>query len=73
MKGEKELTREDMLDACRKVYGKTIAPEIEPIKYEDIPKKLAEVLSKALKRDVTISGSGLDGNDMIVDVCSEEK
>lgn len=70
---KKEPTREEILEICKKVYEKTLASDIEPIRFEDIPKMISEILSMALKRKVNVSGSGLDGKDMIVDVCGRKK
>ena len=57
-----------LLDVCHHIYGQTLASEIEPTAKEDIPKKIGELLSRALNRTVTVTGNGLDGQDMIVNV-----
>ena len=41
------------------VYKKTLASDIIPIKRKDIPNKIAEILSKCLKKKVIIEGDGL--------------
>ena len=41
------------------VYKKTLAYDIIPIKRKDIPNKIAEILSKCLKKKVIIEGDGL--------------
>lgn len=41
------------------VFKKCLASDIISIKREDIPKKIAEILSKCLKKKVTIEGDGL--------------
>ena len=65
---KKELPEEEVLKLVKKVASKTVGADIEPVKYEDIPNKLAEILSKCLKTNVEVSGNGLDGKDMIVKV-----
>jgi len=65
---KKELPEEELLKLVKKVASKTVGADIEPVKYEDIPNKLAEILSKCLKTNVKVSGSGLDGKDIIVKV-----
>jgi hypothetical protein len=56
----------ELSELVKKVTSKTIGHNIEPVKYEDIPSKLTDILSKCLKRHVEVSGNGLDGNDIIV-------
>ena len=65
---KKELPEEEILKLVKKVASKTIGADIEPVKYEDIPNKLSEILLKCLKKKVEVSGNGLDGNDMVVKV-----
>ncbi len=65
---KKELPEEEILKLVKKVASKTVGADIEPVKYEDIPNKLAEILSKCLKTNVEVFGNGLDGKDMIVKV-----
>lgn len=65
---KEELSKEELLELVKKVASKTIGYYIEPVKYEDIPNKLAEILSKCLKRNVEVSGNILDGKDIIVTV-----
>ena len=67
-KNEKNLTNDEILKMALNVASKTIGADIEPLKYEDIPNELAEILSKCLKDKVEVSGNGLDGNDMVVKV-----
>lgn len=69
-KNEKDLTNDETLKIALNVASKTIGADIEPVKYEDISNKLAEVLSKCLKDKVEVSSNGLDGNDMAI---KEEK
>lgn len=65
---KKELPEEEVLKLVKKVASKTVGADIEPVKYEDMPNKLSEILSKCLKEKVEVSGTGLDGKDMIVKV-----
>ena len=65
---KKELSEKELLELVKKVASKTIGADIEPVKYEDIPNKLAATLSKCLKKKVEVSGNGLDGKDIIVKV-----
>ena len=51
MEGKVKITSE--------VFKKTLSSEIIPIKREDIPKKISEILSKCLKKKVIIEGNGL--------------
>ena len=70
---KKELSEEELSELVKKVASKTIGANIEPVEYEDIPNKLAEILSKCLKRNVKVSGNGLDGKDIIVTVEKDKK
>jgi len=65
---KKELSEGELSELVKKVASKTIGYDIDQVKYEDIPNKLAEILSKCLKRNVKVSGNGLDGKDIIVTV-----
>lgn len=47
------------LPLVRKVWNKTIASEIEGVKTEDIPKRIEQILSKAIK-NVKIYGDGIN-------------
>ena len=67
-KNEKDLIKDETIKIALNIASKTIGADIEPVKYEDIPNKLAEILSKCLKTNVEVSGNGLDGKDMIVKV-----
>ena len=70
---KKELSEEKLSKLAKKVASKTIGADIEPVKYEDMPNKLAEILSKCLKKKVEVSGNGLDGKDMIVKIEKSKK
>lgn len=65
---ENEKSKEEILEICKNLSSKLIGTDIEPTKYEDIPAKLAEILSRHLKKSVTVNGTGLDGKDMIIDI-----
>ena len=41
------------------LYDKLFYYQIEPLKYEDIPNKIAEILERCLKKKVEIKGNGL--------------
>jgi hypothetical protein len=41
------------------LYDKLYGSQIEPVKYEDIPNKIAEILEKCLKKKVEVKGNGL--------------
>ena len=49
------------------LYDKLFSSQIEPVKYEDIPKKIAEILEKCLKKKVEVKGNGLN-EDIIVKI-----
>ena len=53
---DKELEK---LDIVMKIYEKTLYSELAEVKVEDIPKTISEILSKCLKKKVTIKGDGL--------------
>lgn len=72
-KNEKDLIKDETLKIALNIASKTIGADIEPVKYEDIPNKLAETLSKCLKKNVEVSGNGLDGKDIIVKVEKHKK
>lgn len=41
------------------LYDKLYSSQIESVKYEDIPKKIGEILEKCLKKKVEVKGNGL--------------
>lgn len=55
-------------EVCKHINSKLIGSDIISIKREDIPNAIADILSRCLKKKVTVNGSGLDGNDIIVKV-----
>ena len=50
------------MDIALKVYQKTLHSELESVKFEDIPKKIEEILSKCLNKKVNVEGNGLTQN-----------
>lgn len=44
------------------LYDKLYGSQIEPLKYEDIPNKIAKILEKCLKKKVEVKGNGLTEN-----------
>lgn len=53
------MTQKEQFKLTADVFSKTLASQIEPVKFEDIPTKISEVLSSALKTNVTVRGNGL--------------
>ena len=41
------------------LYDKLYGSQIEPLKYEDIPNKISEILEKCIKKKVEVKGNGL--------------
>ena len=41
------------------LYDKLFSSQIEPLKYEDIPDKIGEILHKLIKKNVEVKGNGL--------------
>ena len=41
------------------LYDKLYSSQIESVKYEDIPKKIGEILEKCIKKKVEVKGNGL--------------
>jgi hypothetical protein len=41
------------------LYDKLFSSQIESVKYEDIPKKIGEILERCLKKKVEVKGNGL--------------
>ena len=41
------------------LYDKLFSSQIEPLKYEDIPDKIGEILQKFIKKKVEVKGNGL--------------
>ena len=44
------------------LYDKLYSSQIEPLKYEDIPNKIGEILEKCIKKKVEVKGNGLSEN-----------
>lgn len=51
-------------EVCKHINSKLIGSDIVPIKHEDIPYAIADILSRCLKKKVTVNCSGLDGKDL---------
>ena len=49
------------------LYDKLYGSQIEPLKYEDIPNKIGEILEKWIKKKVEVKGNGLN-EDIIVKI-----
>jgi hypothetical protein len=47
------------LNISFEVFKKTLAYDISSVKYEDIGKRIGEIMSKVLKKKVTIEDKGL--------------
>ena len=50
------------MDIALKIYQKKLYSELESVKFEDIPKKIEEILSKCLNKKVNVEGNGLTQN-----------
>ena len=50
------------IDIALEIYQKTLHPDLENVKFEDIPKKIEELLSKCLNKKVNVEGNGLTQN-----------
>lgn len=50
------------MDIALEIYQKTLYPDLESVKFEDIPKKIEEILSKCLNKKVNVKGNGLTQN-----------
>ena len=55
---DKELDKE-YLKLSVDLYDKLFSSKIEPLKYEDIPDKIGEILKKCIKKKVEVKGNGL--------------
>lgn len=47
------------LELVKRVYEKTLASDISEVKFDEIPTKIAEILSKCLNKKVDVSGNGI--------------
>lgn len=47
------------LELVKRVYEKTLASDISEVKFDEIPAKIAEILSKCLNKKVNVSGNGI--------------
>lgn len=50
------------MDIALEIYQKTLYPDLESVKFEDIPKKIEEILYKCLNKKVNVEGNGLTQN-----------
>lgn len=41
------------------LYDKLYGSQIEPLKYEDIPNKIGELLERIIKKKIEVKGNGL--------------
>lgn len=65
------MEKHENLDLVLQVYNATLYSELESVKFEDIPKKIEDILTRVLKRKVTIHGNGLTEN-IIAEIDNEE-
>lgn len=56
---ESETIPTDYQKITYELFHKLPSQQIEPVKFEDIPNKIAEILSKALKTKVNVKGNGI--------------
>ncbi len=47
------------LELVKRVYEKTLASDISEVKFDEIPVKISEILSKCLNKKVNVSGNGI--------------
>lgn len=47
------------LELVKRVYEKTLASDISEVKFDEIPTKIANILSKCLNKKVNVSGNGI--------------
>ena len=47
------------LELVKRVYEKTLASDMSEVKFDEIPAKIAEILSKCLNKKVNVSGNGI--------------
>ena len=64
------MDRDEILKMALSVASKTIGVDIDPVKYEDMPNKISEILSKCLKAKVEVS---VDEKGMLVKVEKHKK
>ena len=48
-----------MFELVNRVYEKTLASDMSEVKFDEIPDKLSEILSKCLNKKVNVSGNGI--------------
>lgn len=47
------------LELVKRVYEKTLASDMSEVKFDEIPTKIANILSKCLNKKVNVSGNGI--------------
>lgn len=47
------------LELVTRVYEKTLASDMSEVKFDEIPTKIANILSKCLNKKVNVSGNGI--------------
>ena len=62
LKISKRIMDKEYLKLSVELYDKLFSSQIESVKYEDIPNKIAEILEKCLKKKVEVKGNGLSEN-----------
>lgn len=62
LKISKKIMEKEYLKLSVDLYDKLYGSQIESVKYEDIPNKIAEILEKCLKKKVEVKGNGLSEN-----------
>ena len=67
---ENETIPTEEFNLTLELYNKLPSQQIEPVKFEDIPNKIAEILSKALKTKVNVQGNGIT-DEIIIKVKTE--
>ena len=48
-----------MFELVKQVYEKTLAHDVSEVKFDEIPAKLAKILSKCLNKKVNVNGDGI--------------
>lgn len=69
---ETETIPTEYLKLSYELFHKLPSQQIEPVKFEDIPNKIAEILSKALKTKVKVKGNGIT-SEIIAEINTNEQ
>lgn len=57
------------LELVKRVYKKTLASDMSEVKFDEIPAKISEILSKCLNKKVNVSGDGItDGIKIKIEI-----